>query len=79
MVFAEAENQKILKTAQIVQDEGFAYPILLGDPKKIKKIAAENGIDLEGMPIIDPKSDEAEEKRAEYGEIIFCEAPTQRI
>ena len=37
----------------------FAYPILLGDPKNIAKIAAENGIDLEGIPIIDPKSDEA--------------------
>ncbi len=29
VVFAEAENQKILKTAQLVQDEGVAYPILI--------------------------------------------------
>ena len=71
VVFAEAENQKILKTAQIVLDEGFAFPILLGDPKKIEQIASENGIDLEGMPIIDPKSDEAEEKRALYSELFF--------
>ncbi|MEO8764854.1 MAG: NADP-dependent malic enzyme [Ginsengibacter sp.] len=72
VVFAEAENQKILKTAQIVLDEGFAYPILLGDPRKIRQIAAENGIDLEGMPIIDPKSDEAEEKRVRYSELFFA-------
>ncbi|MDQ2862331.1 MAG: NADP-dependent malic enzyme [Bacteroidota bacterium] len=72
VVFAEAENQKILKTAQLVQDDGFAYPILLGDPKNIAKIALENGIDLEGIPIIDPKSDEAEAKRAEYGELFFA-------
>src|SRR4029077_10873792 len=72
VVFAEAENQKILKTAQIVLDEGFAYPILLGDPKIIEAIASENGIDLEGMPIIDPKSDEAEEKRAIYSELFFA-------
>jgi malate dehydrogenase (oxaloacetate-decarboxylating)(NADP+) len=72
VVFAEAENQKILKTAQIVLDEGFAYPILLGDPKIIAQIASENGIDLEGMPIIDPKSDEAEEKRAIYSELFFA-------
>ena len=71
VVFAEAENQKILKTAQLVQDEGVAYPILLGDPKKIAQIALENGIDLEGMPIIDPKSEEAEEKRALYGNLFF--------
>src|SRR5450432_549592 len=72
VVFAEAENLKILKTAQIVLDEGFAYPILLGDPKIIEQIALENGIDLEGMPIIDPKSDEAGEKRAVYGELFFA-------
>lgn len=72
VVFAEAENHKILKTAQLVQDDGFAYPILLGDPKNIEKIAIENGIDLEGIPVIDPKSEEMDSKRAEYGEIFFA-------
>ena len=71
VVFAEAENQKILKTAQLVQDDGFAYPILLGDPENIAKIASENGIDLDGIPIIDPKGDEAEAKRSEYGKLFF--------
>ncbi len=71
VVFAEAENQKILKTAQLVQEEGVAYPILLGDEMRIKKIALENGIELEGIPIIDPKSEEMDSKRAEYGEIFF--------
>ncbi len=71
VVFAEAENLKILKTAQLVQDEGVAYPILLGDEIKIKKIAHENGIELEGIPIIDPKSEEMAKKRAEYGELFF--------
>ena len=72
VVFAEAENQKILKTAQLVQDDGFAEPILLGDPKIIARIAAENNIDLEGIPVIDPKSDEADEKRAQYGNLFFA-------
>ena len=71
VVFAEAENLKILKTAQLVQEEGVAYPILLGDEAKIKKIAQQNGIELEGIPIIDPKSDEMDSKRAEYGELFF--------
>jgi malate dehydrogenase (oxaloacetate-decarboxylating)(NADP+) len=31
IVFAEADNAKILKAAQIVFDEGIGYPILLGD------------------------------------------------
>jgi malate dehydrogenase (oxaloacetate-decarboxylating)(NADP+) len=71
VVFAEAENHKILKTAQLVQEEGVAYPILLGDELKIKKIALENGIGLEGIPIIDPKSEEMDSKRAEYAELFF--------
>ena len=50
IVFAEADNIKILKAAQIVFDEGVGYPILLGDENKINKIAAANGIDLEDIP-----------------------------
>jgi malate dehydrogenase (oxaloacetate-decarboxylating)(NADP+) len=34
IVFAEADNVKILKAAQIVFDEGIAYPILLGEERK---------------------------------------------
>ena len=36
VVFAEADNYKILKAAQEVADEGIAKPILLGDVKKIE-------------------------------------------
>src|SRR5436190_3362885 len=71
LVFAEADNQKILKTAQIVYDEGVAYPILLGDEKKIRSIAEDNGIELEGIPIFDPRSDEFEDKRRFLGEILL--------
>jgi malate dehydrogenase (oxaloacetate-decarboxylating)(NADP+) len=71
IVFAEADNIKILKTAQICFDEGIAYPILLGNEKKIRSIAEANSIDLEDMPVIDPQQDEYDEKRKEYGEIYF--------
>ena len=71
VVFAEAENLKILKTAQLVYDEGVAFPILLGDEKRIHKMAEANGIYLEGIQIINPKSDAMDEKRAQYGELFF--------
>ena len=71
IVFAEADNSKILKAAQIAYDEGVAYPILLGDQTKIKKIALENGIDLYDIPIHDPRSDEMENKRIQYAELFF--------
>lgn len=71
VVFAEADNVRILKAAQIVLDENIAYPILLGEEKKIEKIAQDNGIDLEGIPIIDPRSDKWEKKRHEYAALYF--------
>lgn len=72
VVFAEAENSKVLKTAQTARDEGIAHPILLGEVSKIERIAQENGIDLTDMPILDPKSDDMAGKRAEYGEVFFA-------
>jgi malate dehydrogenase (oxaloacetate-decarboxylating)(NADP+) len=72
IVFAEADNVKILKAAQIVFDEGIGYPILLGDEKKIRRIADENSIEVEGLPIIDPKSDEQEEKRNKYADLFLA-------
>jgi malate dehydrogenase (oxaloacetate-decarboxylating)(NADP+) len=70
-VFAEADNLKILKAAQIIYDESIAYPILLGDEKKIQSIAHANGIDLEGLPIFDPRSDEFEDRRKFFGDMLF--------
>jgi malate dehydrogenase (oxaloacetate-decarboxylating)(NADP+) len=71
VVFADAENSKIIKAAVLALEEGIAYPILLGDPKKIQELAAENGIDLDDIPVIDPKSPEQAEKREELGERFF--------
>ncbi|MBZ4190154.1 NADP-dependent malic enzyme [Niabella beijingensis] len=71
IVFAEGENVKILKAAQIVLDEGIGFPQLIGDKKEIEAIAAENSIDISGMEIFDPRSEEMIGKRKEYGELFF--------
>jgi malate dehydrogenase (oxaloacetate-decarboxylating)(NADP+) len=71
IVFAEADNPKVLKAAQIVFDEGIGFPILLGAEEKIKRIAEENAVDIEGLPIFDPRSDAMEEKRNQYGELFL--------
>lgn len=72
VVFAEADNVKILKAASILYEDGVAYPILLGEVNKIKQIAEENDIDIHEMPIIDPRVDAQEEKRTTYGELFFA-------
>jgi len=72
VVFADAENQKVLKTAQLALDEGVAFPILIGVKEKIEAIAEAGGIDISEMQIIDPKSDNTHDKRMEYGELFFA-------
>jgi malate dehydrogenase (oxaloacetate-decarboxylating)(NADP+) len=69
VVFAEADNYKILRAAQVVKEEGFAIPILLGNKEKIAKIIAENKIKLEGVQIIDPL--EEHEKREHFASIFY--------
>lgn len=71
VVFADAENSKILKAAQIALDEGIAKPILLGNPEIIHEIAEKNTIPLDGLEIINPKSDALKAEREAYGEVFF--------
>jgi malate dehydrogenase (oxaloacetate-decarboxylating)(NADP+) len=54
VVFADADNYKILRAAQIVKDECIATPILLGDVEKIKQIIKEHDLELGEVEIIDP-------------------------
>ncbi len=55
IVFAEGENEKILKAAQIVKDDKIADPILLGDAEKIRaKIKSMNLTSLFEATVIDP-------------------------
>lgn len=71
IVFAEADNVKVLKAASIVYDEGIGYPILLGNEEKIRRIAEENTLDISDLPIIDPHHESTEEKRNLYAEVFF--------
>ncbi|MBL7890018.1 MAG: NADP-dependent malic enzyme [Bacteroidetes bacterium] len=71
VVFAEADHYKILKAAQQVADEGIAKPILLGDVEKIKKLIADNNLDLGDIPIIDPRSKSEEDRRYAFGDLFF--------
>ncbi len=71
VVFAEAENLKVLKAAQIAFDEGIAIPILLGNESAIRKLIAEHALQLHDIEIIDPRSEAMESRRNEYGDLFF--------
>ena len=57
IAFPEGHEYKIIKAAQLAVDEKIAIPILLGDELKIRKVAEDNNIDLEGIEIVDPNTD----------------------
>ncbi|MCS5490101.1 NADP-dependent malic enzyme [Algoriphagus limi] len=69
VVFAEADNRKILKAAQILKDEKIAHPILLGNKEKILSLIEESSLDLEHVTIIDPQ--EETEKLNQFAKILF--------
>ncbi|MBB6111366.1 malate dehydrogenase (oxaloacetate-decarboxylating)(NADP+) [Mucilaginibacter lappiensis] len=69
VVFAEADNYKILRSAQIVKEEGIATPILLGNEDKIRRIMRENDLDLGDVQIIDPRV--KCENMEEYAEFLY--------
>ena len=60
VVFADAENLKVLKAAQQVRDEGIAHPILLGERAKIEQLIQDNSLDLGHIPIVDLRAPEQE-------------------
>ena len=71
VVFADAENLKVLKAVQQVKDERICIPILLGDVAKIKKIACDNSLDIENITIIDTRSAESAGRIKDYGDLFF--------
>ena len=53
IVFPEGENEKILRAAQALIEEGIAHPILIGNAQIIRAKLAELNIEF-NIPIIDP-------------------------
>jgi malate dehydrogenase (oxaloacetate-decarboxylating)(NADP+) len=47
VVYAEGEDERVLRAAQVVVDEGLARPLLLGRPEVIKHRLAEYGLRLQ--------------------------------
>lgn len=69
VVFAEADNVRILRAAQGCVADKIAIPILLGKKEVIEKMMSENNISIPNALIIDPRR--MDDKRAEFGAIYY--------
>jgi malate dehydrogenase (oxaloacetate-decarboxylating)(NADP+) len=54
VLFGQAENTKVLKAVQAVKHEGIAYPIVMGNAMRIRRMVAELELDLDDLMIVDP-------------------------
>ncbi|MFI0428594.1 NADP-dependent malic enzyme [Mariniflexile sp. HMF6888] len=71
VVFAEADQLAVIKAAQIVYEEGIAIPILLGRVETIKELMAEIEFDAEDILIIDPKTEEENDRKNKYAKVYW--------
>ena len=60
VIFAEGDNYKTLKAAEIISQEGIGYPILLGNRARIQQLINEYSLDIVECTIVD--IDEESEK-----------------
>jgi malate dehydrogenase (oxaloacetate-decarboxylating)(NADP+) len=65
VVFPEGENEQVLRAAQIILDEEFAVPVLLGNEQRIQDLAEDAGLHLETVEIVEP---DTSPRRAAYQE-----------
>lgn len=70
VVFAEGGHPNMLKAAVEAKAEGICQPILLGNEDRIKKIAHELEVSLEGIEIVKLRNDCEAERRERYAHIL---------
>jgi phosphate acetyltransferase len=65
VVYPESGEENIIRAAREVIDRGLAKPILIGDPGEVARLAADLGVDLEGVEIFDTAAEGTLEDLAE--------------
>jgi Malic enzyme len=70
IVFAEANHVNMLKAAVEAKTEGICIPILLGNADNLRKIAAEENINLDGIEIVNMRHESENERRTRYAQLL---------
>jgi len=65
IAFPEGDNEKMLRAAQILVDEGIAHPILIGNSIKIRDKIDELGLSLDDVQIVDTENSKYTEPYAQ--------------
>jgi phosphate acetyltransferase len=57
VAFPDAEDVRTLKAALTLRDQKIAQPLLIGNNDAILRIAKDNGLSLDGIPVVNPLTD----------------------
>ncbi|MBR4902257.1 MAG: phosphate acetyltransferase [Victivallales bacterium] len=68
IVLPEGDEPRTVQAAVKILQEKIAFPILIGDPKAIKNVATEKGVDITGIEIVNPQDSP---KAAEYTNALY--------
>ena len=66
IVFAEGAHPSMMKAAVQAKTEGICYPILLGNPDRLRRVAERLKLSLDGIELIDMRADQEQGRRATY-------------
>ena len=66
IVFAEGAHPSMMKAAVQAKTEGICYPILLGNPDRLRRVADRLKLNLDGIELIDMRADQEQGRRATY-------------
>ncbi len=70
VVYCEGNHVNTIKAAIIAQKDKLCEPILLGSEDRIRNIAKDNGLDLNGIEIINHRNISEDVRRSRYAEIL---------
>lgn len=70
LVFADVYHPMVLRAVQTVKNEGLAFPILIGNKRKIQRLCDKFSIVLEDVPVIDHLSTDEAKRRKEFAKML---------
>jgi malate dehydrogenase (oxaloacetate-decarboxylating)(NADP+) len=70
VVFAEGIHPTMLRAAVQAKAEGICQPILLGNDERIRKLAAELDLSLEGIELVNLRHDNEAERRERFARLL---------
>lgn len=70
VVYCEGNHVNTIKAAIIAYKDNLCEPILLGSEERIQNIAKENGLDLNGIKIINHRNISEDVRRARYAQLL---------